>query len=341
MIHKLHRLLEAPRPWRRLALPEARSQHYKTRTEDGVRLHLRRVRPPNIGHHRSTVMMLHGLGSNHRGFHFPGRSLARWLARRGHDVWLPELRGHGRSRVDRFDWCLDEYLEYDIPAILAAIRKFSAADRIHWVGHSMGGILLMCYGAMHPNAPIARGVAVGSALDYRVGSTDFAELLPLRPLLEPLVAIPYGSLIHLLSPLMGEKAMEAIVRFNVWPSNVEPKIIKQLHACCFHSIPTSLLANLATAFEPDGLCVCSGVRICEEASSCCFPLRLIAGSRDAQVSVEAVEHTAELVGSNTDVVVCGADEGCADHYGHWDLLVGRRAPVEVWPKIAHWVESSK
>lgn len=341
MLHRIHRLLEAPRPWRHLTDPGAKAQHYTVSTDDGVQLHLRRVRPPEIGRRGPTVMLLHGLASNHRGFHLPERSLARWLARRGHDVWLPELRGHGRSAVRRYDWCLDEYLELDLPAILAAIQRYGGTDHIHWVGHSMGGILLMSYGALHPDAPIASGVAVGSALDYTVGDTEFANLLPLRPILEPLGAIPYGSLVHLLAPMMGDGKLEAIEAFNVWPSNVEPKIVQRLHACCFHSIPTSLLINLATTFEPDGLCVCSGTRICERATRVSFPLRLIAGSKDAQVGVKAVEHTAQLVGDNADLVVCGADQGCGDHYGHWDLLVGRRAPREVWPRIAEWIEARR
>ena len=338
MIDYIHRLLDSSRPWKGLTASGTRAQHYSVPTDDGVSLCLRRVRPPRIGQKGPTVMLLHGLGANHRGFHFPGRSLARWLAARGHDVWLPELRGHGHSTVRRYDWCLDEYLQYDLPAILAAIRKYSGAERIHWVGHSMGGILLMCYGALHPGAPIAGGVAVASALDYGVGKTGFADLLPLRPVLEPLGAIPYGSLVHLLAPVMGEGRLSMVEKFNVWPSNVEPEMIRKLHADCFHSIPTSLLIHLATTFEPEGLCVCQGVRVCQEAPSVSFPLRLIAGSRDAQVSVQAVEHTAGLIGDNTDVVVRGASSGCRDHYGHWDLLIGRRAPREVWPRIAEWIE---
>ena len=338
MIHNVFNLLESARPWRHLTEDCADAVHYEVRAKDGLRLHLRRVRPPQFGQTGATVMLLHGLGSNHQGFHLPGRSLAKWLAERGHDVWMPELRGHGSSQTRRYDWCLDEYLEYDLPAILGAIRRFGATDEIHWVGHSMGGILLMSYGILNPEAPIARGMAVGSALDYSVGETDFAQLLVLRPLLERLVAVPYGSLVHLLAPVMGGGALEAVERFNVWPTNVEPEIVQQLHARCFHTIPISLLSNLATTFEPCGLCLRSGFPIRDNAERFPFPIKLIAGSRDAQVAVEAVEYTAEIIGGNADLVVCGPGGGCEDHYGHWDLLVGRSARHEVWPLVAEWIE---
>lgn len=339
MIDNLYDIIESVRPWRHLTEQRADAVHYPVRTDDGVTLDMRRVRPPQIGQRGPTVMLLHGLGSNHQGFHLPKRSLARWLADRGHDVWLPELRGHGTSEVPGYDWCLDDYLEYDLPAILRSIRKYGGTDRIHWVGHSMGGILLMSYGILNPDAPIAKGMAVGSALDYAVGKSEFEALLALRPVLERLVAIPYGSLVHLLAPVMGGGRLRPVEAFNVWPTNVEAEIVKQLHARCFHTIPVSLLSNLATTFEPCGLCLQSGFPIADNAERFSFPIRLIAGSRDAQVAVEAVECTAEMIGDNAELVVCGPGRGCGDHYGHWDLLVGARAREEVWPQIAGWIEA--
>lgn len=336
MIHALHHILERPRPWRHLDPGQSMAEHYRVTTDDGVTLALRRLRPPTAPT-APPVMMLHGLAANHRGFHFPQRSLAGWLVERGHEVWLPELRGHGDSRLERFDWRFDDYLAHDLPALIEAVRAHSQADQIHWVGHSMGGILLMCYGILHPNAPIARGVTIGSALDYKVGATGFKALLRLRPVLERLVAVPYGSAMHLLAPAIGRLPL-GVHSFNVWPSNIEAETVRTIHAACFNAIPTSLLTSLATTFEPEGLRLESGFRFVENADDFPFPLRMLAGSRDAQVSVPAIEHTAELLGDNAQVVVHGPQRGDADHYGHWDLLVGRRAPVETWPSIAHWLE---
>ncbi len=339
MIHRLHRLLESSRPWSHLTQEKRRSQVYEVNTSDGVGLVLHRVRPRSLDAKGRVVMLLHGLGSNHQGFHLPNRSMATWLAGRGHDVWMPELRGHGRSVVERYDWCLDDYLEYDIPALIEGIKRFSGSDRIDWVGHSMGGILLMCYGALHHRGDIERGVAIGSALDLRVGSSGFERLLMLRPLLEPLVAIPYGSLAHLVAPALGRGGLEAVETFNAWPENVETEVFQQLHARCFHSIPTSLLSHLATAFEEEGLRLKSGTRIGAEIGGNEIPIRLISGSQDRQVAAEAVEHTAEMLKGRADLVTCDPGEGYESHYGHWDLVMGRRAETEVWPAVAEWIES--
>ena len=274
-------------------------------------------------------MLLHGLAANHLGFDFPGRSLARWLSARGYDVWLPELRGHGDSEGPHLRWTFTDYLRLDLPVILRAIRDESGYDEIAWVGHSMGGILLMAWGILHPSDPVARGIALGSAIDYRIGPTGFRNLLRLRPLLERLVALPYGTLAHLLSPLNGR--IRALDTFNVWPENVEREVTRFIHAHCFHTVPVSLLASLATTFEEGGLRTDDGFRFLEHAGAYRIPSLFIGGSRDAQVAPEAVVRTADLLGGTARIF--GRAYGEPTDYGHWDLLVGRRAEAEVWPVV--------
>ncbi|MFC1611811.1 alpha/beta fold hydrolase, partial [Myxococcota bacterium] len=137
------------RPWRRwLRSPAAPAEQFDVLARDGVRLAVHRVRPDSRD--GPAVMLLHGLASNRRAFHFPGRSLAEWLAGRGFDCYLPELRGCGESERPAFDWWIDEYLCQDLPAIIDAIRLRNGNVQIHWVGHSLGGLLLLCYGILFP-----------------------------------------------------------------------------------------------------------------------------------------------------------------------------------------------
>ena len=38
--------------------------------------------------------------------------------------------------------------------------------------------------------------------------------------------------------------------------------------------------------------------------------------------------------------VFGKEQGHADHYGHFDLLMGRRAGREVFPHIDRWLDAN-
>jgi alpha-beta hydrolase superfamily lysophospholipase len=306
-------------------------------TADGLRLAVFRIRPR--GASRGAVILQHGLGSCALGFDYPGRSLARHIAALGFDCFLPELRGHGASEVPRDGrWDLDDHLVHDMPAVLDAARTWSGHERVHWIGHSMGGVLLLLYGILHPDAPIASGQALGAALDYRVGATGFSALVPLRPLASWLRSVPYGKAMHFAAPLLARVA-DPIVGFNFWLSNVEPEIVRRIYASAFGTISTALLSSLATTFDPRGFCTRdASVHFLEVASRFVVPLRLVAASRDRQVSVEAVRHTARLVGGPVEVVVHGRVRGDLDEYGHWDMLVGRRAMHEVWPGVSAFLD---
>lgn len=325
------------RPWDRFFAsdpPPPETLH--TWTSDGLRLAIHRVPPP--GGRGPAVILCHGLSTNHEGFHFAERSLAGWLAARGWDCYLPDLRGAGASESPGLCWDLDDHVYRDVPAILAEVLRSSGQERVHWIGHSMGGIILLCHGIAHPDAPIASGVAIASALDYRLGNSGYRNLLAIKPLLEKLPGIPYGAFVHLLAPLLG-RFPTPLDAFQVCYSNIEPELIRRLHARCFHSIPISLLRSLATTFEERGLCNRDrSLHYLEEAGSFSIPVRLLAGSADRQVSVDAVRHTAGLLGGTSDFRVFGTAFGHGDEYGHWDLLLGRRAETEVWPWLFDWLQ---
>src|SRR4051812_3066739 len=198
-------LRELPlRPWSRWLDPaRAPAELSFVETTDRVRLALHRIRRSPTAPDRGPVMLLHGLGANGFGFLLPQRSIAAWLASRGHDVFVPELRGAGKSGNHDWAWDLDDYLLRDLPAILEEIRRVTGRSTIRWVGHSMGGVLLCCYALRHPEHGIERGVAIGSALDYREGKSAFARLAAMRSLIAQVPVIPFGPFSHAVSPLLG------------------------------------------------------------------------------------------------------------------------------------------
>ena len=67
----------------------------------------------------------------------------------------------------------------------------------------------------------------------------------------------------------------------------------------------------------------------------------IAGDRDEQCPPDAAERTLAALGSpRRELRVFGPDHGHADHYGHFNLVVGRRAPAEVFPCIDTWMDAA-
>jgi predicted alpha/beta hydrolase len=67
------------------------------------------------------------------------------------------------------------------------------------------------------------------------------------------------------------------------------------------------------------------------------PFLLIAGSHDLIAPPGAVRMAEEFLGGEVTSVVIGKETGFSDDYGHGDLILGRRAPEEVFPLIEEYL----
>jgi alpha-beta hydrolase superfamily lysophospholipase len=334
--------MSAPRPADLPALA-ADELAYAT-TDDGYRiaLHRYRARGPRRRH---VVVACHGLACNHVAFDpSVDTSLARHLAQRGYETIVLDLRGHGQSdRASlrgprRYTWTFDDYLLSDVPAALREAARITQSHDVHWIGHSMGGLLLYAHLA-RGGAGIRSGIAVGSSLDYSAGESGFHGLLRFRALLSAVPAVPIGLVARAAARFVGH-VPTPFERFNVWSSNVDPAVFRAVCERGFHAVPPALMTQLATAMRPGGLRSADGrVAYLEGLPRATTPVLSLAGDRDAQCPPEAARSTLEALGSaRREHKTFGTAHGHADHYGHFDLLVGRRAKTEVWPVVDAWLD---
>ncbi len=315
-------------------------------TSDGFRIALSRYLPRFTRPRRThPVVLCPGLAANRRTWDAPGRSVARRLASLGWDVLIIELRGHGRSErpwppTSPWSWTLDDHLQKDVPAALARAREITGAPGVHFVGHSMGGILLFAHAA-RGGAALRSGIAVGSSLDYSETTSWFRAVTPLTPVARVVPAIPVGLAFALGSPVALRGRMSRLDELNVWGPNIDPVLWRRMAATCFHTVSTGVLVQLATAFEPGGLASADRrTRYLETLSRAELPLLSLAGSVDRQCPPEAAHKTGRAFRhAASRVEIFGRAHGHAEEYGHFDLLVGKNAPDEVWPVIERWLEA--
>lgn len=140
-----------------------RERQYVAHAADGQRLVLTEVVHTHAepASSQAAFLLLHGFAQNRRGFTLG--PMPRTLLEHGARVFLGELRGHGDSRVDGSrSWSLRTHLELDCPALLEGVRREAGVERVHLVGHSMGG-LLGC-ALLAGNAPLASLTAAATPL---------------------------------------------------------------------------------------------------------------------------------------------------------------------------------
>jgi alpha-beta hydrolase superfamily lysophospholipase len=116
---------------------------------DGFKLFARHWAP--LGGAVITVVCIHGLGGCSGCFKHVGVSLAN----KSMDVWGFDLRGFGNSKeadVPRGDTKNFRRHLQDIDEAIQAIRSMSNCQKLFLLGHSLGGLYVLWYGATHPEA---------------------------------------------------------------------------------------------------------------------------------------------------------------------------------------------
>jgi pimeloyl-ACP methyl ester carboxylesterase len=332
---------------------DAHPRHYDVRTRDGWRLALYRYEPRR-GSHRTPVLLCHGMSSNRWNMDGPGRvSLARYLARRGYDTWIVELRGAGRStrpnwwNGKRYQWTFEDYVQHDAPAALRVVLRATGAPQVHWVGHSMGGMI--AYGLlMTPvQRKIASAVTLASPTMSDVGHPLLDFGVPYRRLLRLLPdRVPLGTLARLtapVAPLLARLLNQSIAELGWHPGNADVALMRALMLTAVDDLPASLLREFARWYDTKAMSDRYDMfDFSEHLERITIPILIIAGARDGLTPVRDLEHVYRRIGSADKVFrVIGRQQGDARDYSHADLILGLHAPDDVYPLILQWLEAHR
>jgi len=183
------------------------AEEIEVSTDDGWTLVITRYRP-RAQHFAQPLrgvplLLVHGYTQNRRAW--SSGEFVKNMLFFGADLYLLELRGHGKSAPELtrrrarargvepppdvdYGWDLDSHLLFDLPAAVAAVKRASGRERIFYCGHSLGGILGYAYATLFDD--LSGLITIGSP-------SDFARLpLWLRALsLGPPLAFPAFDLL--------------------------------------------------------------------------------------------------------------------------------------------------
>ena len=328
---------------------QARSRLYRVPTRDGWKIALHNY--PHRPYHAAvdTVILCHGLGANRYNMDAPGElSLARYLHRHGWDVWVLELRGAGHASKPRlwnrlsYDWNLDDYVYHDVPAAIRFVREKTRRQQVHWVGHSMGGMLAYAFLCTHGNQWAKSIVTIASPSMKSVRNPLLDRLLPLQGLLRVINRVPQSLVARMAAPVVTRIAPK-IAELVVNPDNMDPKQMRLLARRVIEDIPTGLLRQFISWYEESAMVKHYGfITYSEGLQQIQAPLYAIAGQADRLTPPEDVRAVVKRVGStHTRFDAFGRASGCRHDYGHVDLVLGKYASSEVWPHILDWLEKHR
>ena len=81
----------------------------------------------------------------------------------------------------KWDICFDDFIEKDIPAAIDYVLNLTNQKKVHWVGHSMGGMVAYAFCQLETSKKIKSVCAVASPGNF----------LPLKRFFTPLMRIMF------------------------------------------------------------------------------------------------------------------------------------------------------
>jgi pimeloyl-ACP methyl ester carboxylesterase len=349
------------------------------KTLDGWDLRLHHYLPRSSFKGRYPVILCHGLASNKNSCDFgelgtsawERYSLAAFLAKENpdggpvFDVWVPELRGCGspvldpRSHPEKYRWCLDDYVDYDVPAIIGRVQQWyteknQPAPQVFWVGKSMGGMIAYAYGETAAGQRNLKGVVtLGSPVAFEKGDVFLEFLTRMTP---RNISIPIR-----VKELIGRSAElhDHFKGLGVNPTNIDPEVFRtylQVGLCDVFS--SKVLSQFSLFFKHADFCryprypwmydifgripgvkqLVAPYSYKEHLKEFITPLLAIAGGHDKLAPKQDIHYAFEHVGSSDKTYLEFSKEaGYRIDYGHLDLNLGMNAREDVYPKIKAWL----
>lgn len=313
-------------------------QEHQVDTPDGWSLTVAEYGQPG----GPVVFLQHGLAATGDTFNL-GRGLpspAPWLAARGFHVFVGNLRGRPRNaRTLARTWSFSDYLVRDLPAVIGFIRARTGRP-VHWVGHSMGGILGLSY-AGHYREGLASVTSLGSALHYAAGSSIFKHAARLRPALARIERIPWRIIQQVIAPV-GWLGLGQSPLCNA--RNMHGRAIAATLSHVFIDMTRDELLELGTSFDGDGGIHCRelGRALPQLAAELPVPWLSVIGAADLQCPPDCAAWTFERIRApEKRLLTAGRASGHRHDYGHFDLVAGKFALEEIWPAVADFVTAAE
>lgn len=317
-------------------------QLFYPQTHDGWRLELRRYLDPERHlQGRAPVLFIPGYGMNTYilAYHPDGVSMVGALVEAGYEVWTANLRGqggasraHGVSRGA--DVGLTQLALTDVPCARDFVLSHSGADKIVFIGCSLGASILYAYLAHHPDDHRAAGmIAIGGPLRW-LNPSALMRLLFKSPTLAGLVPFKgTRQAINVAMPLLRRAPGALSMYMNA--RQIDLRKSKLLTPTVDDPIPR-LNRQIALWLRRQDLVV-KGLNIPLALKRLGpLPMLCLLANRDGVVPPEAALSVLEVrPPAQVEVVIAGDED---TWFAHADLFIAPKAYEWVFAPMISWLD---
>jgi pimeloyl-ACP methyl ester carboxylesterase len=245
--------------------------------------------------------------------------------------------------VRMLDWSVDDHIQFDVPAALQFVKNKTLHKRVHWIGHSMGGMIMFAY---LQQVPPDEESGVKSFTAMGVPMVVFHPLSePLEFMLNIKTALKVGSRVVGSSAPATWKVIfgnlgTPMDRLFYNNDNIDGDVLRALSRRAEEEISPSQLKQMINLVSTERFSSLDGtIDYTARLSEITTPTYFIVGTVDNLATVGAVRYTYRQVGSEPKKFGLFGRVNSHEHdYGHNDVAIGRHVRREVFPEILDWLK---
>ena len=285
------------------------------------------------GPSRPAVILVHGFAQNRFTWRLSQRSLCGYLAQRGYEVLNVELRGHGLSR--RWGAPGAEGIADYVEDLVRVVSRCREAPFV--VGHSLGGAAGI---GVASRVPIRGLVHLAGVYAFARNNATMRALARSTLAFEPVlrrapIRVRTGwagsalSRLYQITDIAGYGAPIA-----GWaPGSIERDLLDERLRLGFD------WTSVEVWLEMSRWAVGRSGPFHEAFATLDLPLLVAVGDVDPLVRVDDARRCYQASGSSDKELIVFDAFDHQVHWGHIDLILGRMAPVEVWPRLVAWLDA--
>lgn len=349
-------------------------ENFQIETKDGWTLNIWHYPPQKRQIRTYPIILCHGLSYNSMFWDLTEEvSLARYLQAAGYDVWSVDLRGAGLSskptlskikqlfRLNvsilnpigiknvpldllKINWTVDDHIMYDVPAVIDFVTKKTGSDKIIWIGHSMGGMIMFAYlGTHREDDRIAGFIAIAAPLYLIRPTHDIFELLANQTNFVMLGNIATGANLRaIIGTVAGPAFNTPIDSLFHNTENISPDVLHMLYYLCQEDISPGQLDQLIRFLREGHFKSIDGkvdytLNISNINEN--IPILQIVGQLDNMAIPGFVLQIHNMLRSQDKTFrLFGRINNYRADYGHDDIVIGKHSKEEVFPYLLSWLK---
>jgi len=220
------------------------------------------------------------------------------------------------------------------------VKKESGFEKVYWIGHSMGGIIMFGYMETEDQKDIAGFIPIASMIVMRKPLTPHLQRIAnQKPILTASLIVNTTVASQLRNMTFGT-VKNPIEDLLFESENMYRDVLFRFFRTCIDDTSAGVVSQFSDSIRAGAMLSRDGsYNYTENLDRIWVPICIMAGGKDGFVNEQVVRDTYNAVSSqDKKMIIFSKANGYSMDYGHCDLIIGKNSEKDLYPEILKWLD---